>query len=162
MTIVEKRRQRDFIDLVFGTQDFLRTLSYREFVTSFVLALLLLSCQSILNYYSNEDWVESNAGTIRITLFVALAPINHFFYRLEHNRSNNFMGRGIHDCIYILLVVLLITLKGLYYGYRISVGADNIVSLLGFLFFVAIMVVAFELAVALLKRFLALFRWQIL
>src|SRR5687768_7844241 len=46
-------QDRDLADQIFRTRYFVRTLSYREFVTSLSLALLLLACFQIVDYYSN-------------------------------------------------------------------------------------------------------------
>jgi len=78
---VEKRQNRDLPDQVFSTRIFVRTLSYREFVTSLSLALLLLAFYSLLAYYSYEDWIENNETTIKWTLFFILIPTNHVFYK---------------------------------------------------------------------------------
>lgn len=155
-------KERDFADQVFSTRYFVRTLSYREFVTSLSLALFLLAIYALLDYYSNEDWIEGNESTIKWTLFCILIPINHIFYKIEHKRPNNFIGRNFHDYIFLLLFVSLYKLRLFIYGSSLSFGVEGVGSVIVFILMFIIMVMVFELGVALFKRGLKLLRWQIL
>jgi hypothetical protein len=155
-------KERDLADQIFSIRNFIRTLSYREFVTSLSLALLLLAVYSLLDYYSNEDWIENNESVIKWTLFCLLLPINHIFYKVEHKRPNNFIGRNFHDYIFLLLFILLYKLRLLLYGSSLSLGIEGIGGVIVFLLVFIITVMLFELAVAILKRGLTLLRWQIL
>lgn len=159
---MEKRQDRDLSDQVFSTRNFVRTLSYREFITSLSLALLLLAIYALLDYYSNEAWVENNEPTIKWTLFCILIPINHIFYKAEHKRPNNFVGRNFHDYIFLLLFVSLYKLRLFLYGSSLSFGFESVGSAIVFILTFIVMVMFFELGVAILKRGLKLLRWQIL
>jgi hypothetical protein len=159
---VKKQQDRDLADQVFSTRNFVRALSYREFVTSLSLALLLLSIYSILDYYSNEDWIEYNESEIQLFLFCILAPINHIFYKAEHKRPNNFIGRNFHDYIFLLLFVSLNKLRLFFYGSSFSFGVEGVGGAIVLVLVFIILVMLFELAVAILKRGLKLLRWQIL
>lgn len=159
---MEKRQDRDLADQVFNTRDFVRTLSYREFVTSLSLALLLLAIYSLLDYYANEEWIENNVLSIKWILFCILIPINHIFYKAEHKRPNNFIGRNFHDYIFILLFVLLYKLRLFLYGSSLSFGVEGVGSAVVFILMFIIMVMLFELGVAIFKRGLKWLRWQIL
>jgi hypothetical protein len=66
---VEKRADLDLEDQAFNIRDFIRTLSYREFVTSLSLALLLQAIYTVTDYYANADWIETNGFAIRWLLF---------------------------------------------------------------------------------------------
>lgn len=159
---MEKRPDRDLADQVFSTRNFVRTLSYREFLTSLALALLLLAIYALLDYYSNEDWIENNESAIKWILFCILIPINHIFYKAEHKRPNNFIGRNFHDYIFLLLFVSLYKLRLFLYGSSLSFGLEGIGSAIVFILMFIIIVMFFELGVAILKRGLKLLRWQIL
>lgn len=159
---MEKRQDRDLAEQAFSTRDFVRTLSYREFVTSLSLALLLLAIYSLLDYYANEEWIENNVLSIKWILFCILIPINHIFYKAEHKRPNNFIGRNFHDYIFILLFVLLYKLRLFLYGSSLSFGVKGVGSAVVFILMFIIMVMLFELGVAILKRGLKWLRWQIL
>lgn len=159
---MEKRQDRDLPDQVFSIRNFVRTLSYREFVTSLSLALLLLALYSLLDYYFNEDWVENNYSTIKWTLLCVLIPINHVFYKAEHKRPNNFIGRNLHDYIFLLLFLLLYKLQLFFYGSTLSFGAEGVGSAIVVILVIIIMVMLFELGVAIFKRGLKLLKWQIL
>lgn len=159
---MEKRQARDLADQVFSTRNFVRTLSYREFVTSLSLALLLLAIYSLLDYYSNEDRIANNETTIKWVLFCILIPVNHIFYKVEHKRPNNFIGRNFHDYIFLLLFVSLYKLRLFFYGSTLSFGVEGVGTAIVFILMFIIMVMLFELGVAILKRGLKLLRWQIL
>jgi hypothetical protein len=159
---VKRRQDRDLEDQVFSTRNFFRTLSYREFATSLSLALLLVAIYSTLDYYLNEDWVENNESSIKLTLLCILLPVNHIFYKVEHKRGNNFVGRNFHDHIFLLLFLTLYKLKLFFYGFSLALGSADVASVILFLLVFIIIVMVFESAVAILKRGLKLLRWQIL
>lgn len=156
------RQKRDFSERILDTRDFLRTLSYREFVTSCSTALLLVAFYGILDFYSGEDWVDKHGGVIRTTLFCISLPVNHIFYKVDHKRPNNFVGRNFHDYIFILFFVLLNELRMYFYGWGISFDIADIGIYIATILIIAILVMLFELAVAIVKRGLKLVRWQIL
>lgn len=157
---VEKRPDHDPFDLAFSKRKFVRTLSYREFATSFSLALLLLAVYAILDYYSNESWIGNNLSAIKWTLFCILVPVNHIFYKAEHGRANNFIGRNLHDYIYLLFFLSLYQLRQVFYGSSFSFGIGGVGGAIVFVLMFIIIVLLFELVVAILKRGLKLFRWQ--
>lgn len=145
---MEKRQDHDLADQVFSTRNFSRTLSYREFVTSLSLALLLLAIYSLLDYYSDEDWIEINEATIKWTLFCILFPINHVFYKAEHKRPNNFIGRNFHDYIFLLLFISLYKLRLFFYGSTLSFGVEGVGTAIVFILMFIIMVMLFEVGKA--------------
>jgi hypothetical protein len=159
---VEKSQERDLADQVFSTRNFVRTLSYREFVTSLSLALLLLAFYSILDYYSNENWVENSYSFIKLTLFCILIMLNHVFYKIEHKRQNNFIGRNLHDYIFLLFFVTLYKAQLFFRGLSLSFEIEEISSAIAILILFIIAVMLFEIAVTLVKRVLRFFKWQVL
>ncbi len=155
-------KERDLADQIFSPRDFSRTLSYREFLSSLSLALLLLALCAVVDYYDNEDWIANNESAIKWTLICVLLPVNHIFYKVEHKRSNNFIGRNFHDYIFIFLFVVLHKLRLFLYGLGLSIGIEGVGGAIVLLLVFIIMVMLFELAVAILKRGLNFLRWQIL
>ena len=159
---MEKRQDRDLVDRVISRKDFVRTLSYREFATSLSLALLIIALHTLLDYYW-DDWLSNYEQVIKWSLFGILALMNHVFYKVEHKRSNNFIGRNFHDYIFFLTYIALYWLKSFLYGSNLSFGVDGVGSAIGILLALIIVVIVFELAISILKRVLTkLFRWQIL
>jgi hypothetical protein len=159
---VAKSQERDLADQVFSTRNFLRTLSYREFLTSLSFALLLLAFYSAVDYYSNEDWIKNNDTLIKWALFCLLLPTNHIFYKIEHKRQNNFIGRNLHDYIFILIFLALYKLQVFLNGATLSFNINGIGGAIVFMLIYIIMVILFELAVAIVKRVLKLLRWRVL
>ena len=158
---MKKRPDRDLADQIFSTRNFARTLSYREFVTSLSLALFLLAIYSLMGYYSNEHWIENNELTIKWALFCVLIPVNHVLYRVEHRRPNNFIGRSLHDCIFLLLFMALNALRLFLSGSSLSFGVGGVGSAIVFILMFIITVMFFEVVVAILKRGLKLLQWEI-
>ena len=159
---MKKRQDPDLADQVFSARNFVRTLSYREFVTSLSLALLLLSIYALLDYYSSENWIGNNDSPIKWTLSCILIPINHIFYKIEHKRPNNFIGRNLQDYIFLFFFVSLNKLRLFLYGSTLSLEVEGVGSAIVFILMFIIIVMLFELAVAILKRGLNLIRWQVL
>jgi len=160
---VSKRRERDLADQVFSTRDFIRTLSHREFVTSLSLALFLLSLCLIVDYYDNEDWVEANETTIKWTLFFLAMPSNHIFYKQEHRRSNNFIGRNIHDYIFLIFFAFVINSKNYLYGLGFTMHfKGGLGGAIAWLFIIVLFIMTFETVIAFIKRGLNFLGWRVL
>lgn len=155
---MEKRPERDDAGQILSTRDFFRSLSYREFVTSLSLALLILAINSVLGYYADENWFGGNEFVVKVVMFCLVVPLNHVFYKIEHKRSNTFIGRNVHDYIFILIFASLYQLILFIYGFGFQLDIGNPgIFILGFVIVVAL----FELALALVKRCLKFVRWQV-
>lgn len=141
---------------------FLRELGYKDFVTSACLALLLLALAQIISYFSYDLSSEGIWNSIKLTLFLLITPCNHIVYKIEHERSNNFMGRCVHDLIF---VVMVFTIKKIY-SYILSglffQSVDDGLSIIFLLISLSVVVMLFEVVVAILKRILRRLRWEIL
>ena len=88
--------------------DFFRTLSYREFLTSFSLAIFIISLKYIRDFYYDTDFIEStNNWTFNAFFFALIIILNHIFYRIEHKKYNVFYVRLFIDIIFILIYVVL-------------------------------------------------------
>jgi hypothetical protein len=160
---LKNTHKRDFIDQTLSPRDFLRTLSYREFFTSFSLAILLAALFRLITYYSNEPWIGNNQFGLRLALYFIVLPINHILYMKEHSRPNNFIGRNFHDYIF---TILFATLNVLYasvskgdYTFQTDNGMFEIV-LIGLI--LAIGFATIEVVITILKRLLNFFGWQVL
>ena len=154
-----KARNRGLSDS-FNARLFIRTLSYRDFLTPLSLGLLLLAMFQIVGYYGGEHWVENNILLIRSTLMASMIFLNHIVYRLEHRRPNNYIGRSIHTSIFLICFVSLYQLYFFLIGLSHFGGMDP--GIIGMLLMLVVFVMLFELIVALVKRILNLFKWQIL
>lgn len=144
----------------FSTKHFIRTFSHREVVTSFSLALLLLSLFYIVDYYREVDWDER---VVKWILFVITLPVNHIIYKAEHHRSNNFIGRSFHDYIFaIIFIPLYMIVRYTVHGVVFSFDGSLIILIPGSVIILAFIIACFELVIALLKRMLNFFKWQII
>ncbi|MEK6477093.1 hypothetical protein WJR50_06150 [Catalinimonas sp. 4WD22] len=137
---------------------FLRTLSYRDFLTSFALAMFYLALTSVIKFYGDEIEPERLGDAIIILSGFIIILACHIIYKIEHHRANNFVGRVTQD---LLFMVLLILLKK---SYDSLVYNNNYFSLddfihFGFLFL--ILSVAIELLVTVLRYVLRWFKCQI-
>jgi hypothetical protein len=159
---VEKIKGRDFIDLTLGTKDFVRTLSHRDILTSISLALLLLAIRETIDYYSLDDWINAKSNLLMGIFTLIVIPINHILYKIEHKRSNNFIGRVLHDCMFLLSFAAIGRLKQFLAGSGFAISFENI----GSFFFTTIsllfFIVLYEVVIAFFKRLLKLLRWRIL
>jgi hypothetical protein len=102
-----KSEEEPDLFISFKSRLVLRSLSYRDFLTSVALGLLLHAFFEVLAYYSSEELFEHRTSSIRMTLFVLFLALNHIVYKSEHKRSNNFIGRVIHDLIFIAIYAII-------------------------------------------------------
>lgn len=159
---MEKRKGQDFIILTLGTKDFVRTLSYRDVFTSISLALLLLATREILHYYLLDDWINANFNLLMGIFTFVIIAFNHILYKLEHKRSNNFIGRVIHDCMFLLSYAAIGKIKQFLIDSSITINAESIRDFFLTSFALLIFIFLYEVGIAILKRLLKLMRWQIL
>jgi hypothetical protein len=145
----------------FSTKDFIRALSYRDFLTPFSLALLFIALREAIGYFSFVEWIDANSSLIIAAFMVLIALVNHIIYKIEHNRPNNFIGRCIQDIIFVFLVIIFLEIRTQIWN-GMSVVEFNVGGVIGVTFGVAIFVTLFELVVAFLKRCLNYFKWRIL
>jgi hypothetical protein len=140
-------------DKMFSIYRFKRALSWRDFATSISLALFVMAIQQTSIYYEFVDWY------FLVVPFFLLAIFNHVIYRAEHGRSNNFIGRVLHGVLFAMCYFILFRLNDVILndgdGFDLK---DFIAGPIAFFFIMMI----FECFVAVLKRVLMLFRWQIL
>jgi hypothetical protein len=144
--------------IFFNARAFVRALSYRDFLTSICLALVVVAMGQVFQYYSSETFFENRTGSLRKILFLLILPLNHIAYKAEHKRSNNFIGRILHDLIFIgafwvINEIMTVNIKAIFAG-------DPLTFIL-FLIVLIILLMFFEVGIAILKRFLNLFKWQV-
>jgi hypothetical protein len=138
-------------------------LSYRDFLTSFSLALFLAAIRTILIYYSDEKSLENIWSSIVLMIFFLFILINHIIYKAEHKRSNNFIGRIFHTAIFILAFWIVITLYNYFLDDAYLTGLSvDIGSIVIFIIVVPVLLMLLELTITILKRVLNLFNWRIL
>jgi hypothetical protein len=159
---VEKKKGHDFIDLTFGTRKFIRAFSYRDILTSASLALLLIAIRELIDYYAVDDWISARSNLLIAYFALIVMVFNHIFYKIEHKRSNNFIGRIFHDGIFLICFAIISRFQLFLAGNDFSMSFGNIGSFLFTTMSLILVVTTYELLVALLKRFLKLLKWQIL
>ena len=146
----------------FTLRPFFRTLSYREFLTSFALGSFYIAFLSVVEYYSDEIESEGLDTFLKWVVGIVLILISHMMYRFEHGRSNNFIGRAFHDLISFVFLVLI---RNIYF-YIVHDSVSFIVDgglgvFIVILFFVVLFTFFIESIVAFIKFILRLLRWQI-
>jgi len=153
-----KETKEPDLSIFFNARQFLRALSYRDFLTSICLALVVVAMSEVIQYYSSENFFENRAASLRIIFFLLIIPLNHIVYKAEHKRPNNFIGRVLHDLIFI--GSFLIIDKIVAFDVNTIFAGDPLTFIL-FLVVIIILLMFFELGIAILKRLLTLFKWQV-
>lgn len=147
----------------FRVMPFFRALSYRDFFTSISIALSVVALQALVRFLSSEEWLDANMYSVNITMLLLMVPVNHILFRIEHKRQNNFIGRVLHDFILIAAYWLI----NKFYTYlvtdRFYIDLEEDTMVVFFIIIVFIfLVMTFEAVIALLKRLLNMFMWQVL
>lgn len=157
---VSKIPKKGFFDLIFDIQLFRTTFCFQDVLTWITLSMASIAFLLIVNYYTAEPWMEDNFLWITF-VFLGLATLcNHIIFRVGHKRSNNVIGRMIHDFGYWILFVLICEVYFLLIHGRDLIGNSDVVAIIIFLVFASFII---EFFVAILKRFLlTLFKLEIL
>lgn len=85
---------------------FLRTLSYREVLSSFLSAIMMVS---LFFFLTLNELLDSYYILFGLIVFLPIF-LKHRIYFLEHKRRNSFFGRLLHDVITIIFIVILASL----------------------------------------------------
>lgn len=148
---------KDFSHLMFDAKPFLRTFSFREVLTSLAMALLMLALFDLTEYYSEENWLPEDIG-VEWCFFAIVA--SHIIYYYEHNRSNNFIGRNLHDYIFALFYFGLHRVQAATLGSGYRLDLDGIV-IIPILLSLVITIAFTEAFISLIKRAFFWIRWQL-
>lgn len=133
---------------------FFRTFSYREVLSACTLALIMLTAVYGLRYFG----VELYGALVGTSVFIAVLLL-HVVYRQEHKRSNDFLGRIMHDSMYFTFLFFFRVMLGWYSSSEFSFDEDNPIVLL---FLILIMFTVFEGLVSLLMHLFDKLRWRVL
>jgi hypothetical protein len=141
---------------------FLRTLSYRDFLSIFTLVLLLMAYIELSFYCLGESNVQSLYGPFRNIGVIGFLWANHVLYKIEHKRFNNFIGRVLHTLIFIIMFLPIKIIHSYlvsdYYTFSVSLSFGEMILLL----VVSIIAITlFEFVLSILKYGLKLLKWQI-
>ena len=122
---------------------FFKTLSYREFLNVISTVSLLMCLILIRGFYSNHDFFSSTYNiTINTLIFTLIIISNHIIYKLEHRRSNSYVGRLLIDILFIIVY----TTACIVLNYKNSADITEIII---FIILLSIM----ELFVSFIKKF---------
>ena len=147
---MKKKKETDYSQ-VFNPKLFLRTFSYREVLSSFTLAVLNFTFIKVLKYSD----IHFSSLTVGFIMFIPLT-LNHVLYKIEHKRSNNFIGRNFQDYIFLIFTLVI---SAIYVWYKEnSYSSFDPGFIISFIFFALL----FECLIALVKRILNLMKWRIL
>jgi hypothetical protein len=113
----------------------------------------------MIDFYSDEEIFENISTSLKTSMVFLFMPLNHIIYKIEHKRSNNYVGRTMHDLIFIGLYFLLTMIQVFLSGatIRFDGGANVVGVLMGLIVFIMFL----ELAIAIVKRLLKILKWQI-
>ena len=143
----------------FKTQ-FFKTFSFRDIYSAIMVALLYLAINKLLDYYNDEEWLEDKWYSKEIIYLMLSIPLLHIFYKKEHRRSNDFIGRCIHMYLFMVSFIVLKSAR----DFILYQSIDSVFqgALLFFVPFVLGVVAIFvELFFSGIKGLFYLFKWRI-
>lgn len=153
-TEIKKRRKTSFF-----SNKYIRAFSKREFMTIISMALLFAACFMIIHYFRHIEIISENTLLILILCFLLISVKSHVYYRREHKRSNEFLGRVIQSYMLIVVIAILtMFLRTNVWGEDIGVYGEEWLFLPFGLF---IIVFCIEVFISFLKIIVNLFKWQI-
>jgi hypothetical protein len=83
------------------------------------------------------------------------------FYKVEHKRSNNYIGRVVHDFIFLVSFLSITKLYDIITGLSIPFALDPVIAIF-MIVPVTAFIMCFELVIAIVNRLLSLFQWRIM
>ena len=124
-------------------------------MTVIALALLFHAIYDVFDYYSSEPFFELYLNYLLLLLYAGIILTNHVYYRYEHKRSNNFIGRLMNNVLFFVFIFIIGRLKRLIIsGSYFEWGLDfDLIEVISILMATAIFVVGFELILSIVKFF---------
>jgi hypothetical protein len=153
-------RTPDIVDS-FRTKPYFRSFSKREIASCISLALFLLATREFLDYYTDLTWIAKHQTSLLALSCFILVVLNHAFYRREHKRLNNFLGRIVHDCFFLVTFILVSKVAALFKGGNIDLHLEDIIPSIPTTILFIFLLVCLELTVAACRRILNLARWRV-
>lgn len=94
---------------------FFKTISYKEFLSIISLVFFTI-CLNYLEYFYPEARIFTNTKhwLLELFIFAIIMSTNHVFYKIEHKRSNIYIGRIIIDNAFVLTFHIMSNLIGFY------------------------------------------------
>jgi hypothetical protein len=143
----------------FDTNQFFYRARFGDFVTSFALSLLLLTC---LILFSDHVFLDGDVVglIIHFSLIFLFMPLNHIVYKYEHGFQNNYIGRVLHDCIFLCFLLLVITIHKIIVSDE-GFSEPTLDYSAGVIFLMVLVVMPFELILELFKVILKKLGWEV-
>jgi len=145
----------------FDPKDYFRTFSYREVVTALCLTLMLCALASATFYCSQYAWHAEYKNVLLVVSIFTAVVLNHVFYKIEHGRPNNYMGRTFADYLLFFLFwiaaeVSTIIVSGSFATSKLDVEIVPIT-----IMFTVLLTMVLELTLSGVKRLIAMFGWHV-
>ncbi|MFA0964460.1 hypothetical protein AB9P05_21820 [Roseivirga sp. BDSF3-8] len=156
--IDDEEEERNPYHSSFYIQPYFRSLSHRDFLSSFVLALLYLAIWQVLAFYAFP--LYGLDSLLAILMFVLVVITNHAFYKIEHKRRNNYIGRVFHTAIFMVFLIILMELFEYFTFGNVEVDVSTNSPILTVIIYV-IMIMMAEVALSIVRRVFKLIGWRI-
>ncbi len=149
------------MDKRFDTGYFLRLYSHREVLTSVMVSFVFITILALCSFYSSVGFVQDFKNLILWTVFVLGFPLHHVVFKMERGMSNNYIGRVIQDCIFVVVFTLIMCLFAALVSdnWEFPLSIAYICVCMIFLFLTSMV---FEGLIALIKAFLRDRGWDII
>ena len=133
---------------------FFSTFSWREVYSAIAISLLSIAIKDILDFYHDEDWLEEKWYSNEFLYMILILPLLHIFYKRDHKRPNDFLGRSFHIFSFFLALFCLQSLKTwiIYGTFTYSIYSSEPSMIFFIPFGILIIVFMFEIPYSLIKH----------
>jgi len=160
-----ERTLADKLNDSFNLSVFFNSHLSKNLITLVSLGLFFLFLINGYKLYRHETWMIENGNLLRLGTSMFILIINHILFKIDHKKSNNFIGRCISDLIFIAFYFMLAKIHGILTNdnYSFLPGEDLLLASLFLYFFsFTIVIASYEVIIAIFKRLLRLVKWEIL
>ncbi len=135
----------------YSKNDFLSLLA----ISSFCATMYMISA-----YYSGERWMENIVEDFNLSVVILCYFTIHVVFKIEHQRSNSYWGRVLHDIQFVFMVMFLRSFYSFLYDLKIEANG-SIFYYIGLILGTFILIILLELAINVLLYFLRVtFKWK--
>ncbi|WOK09630.1 hypothetical protein RT717_13370 [Imperialibacter roseus] len=153
----------EWITKCFSKHPYFKQFNGWDIINPAIAALLCLTLNEVVDWYSNETYMETARRLLRAFGPMVIVLTSHLFYRLEHGVSNNLLGRTINDTMFGFSWFLFHSLYKLFiYGTKTETVEEGFFFLFGYLIAIFFSAFVFEIGVGIFKSIFRLFKWHVL
>jgi hypothetical protein len=109
---------------------------------------MVIAFMNLTLYYQSEKW-PINLTILNFVFFLLAYPVNHVFYKIDHAKSNRFMGRYLQGGLFVFSLYAILQVKA--YWEKSTISSPDVSLIFGIALLLFLLEAAFTVVVKLFR-----------